>query len=66
VKPEGQKDKDCFDRSAIQKVEMDLEEIGWKGGCGLDPSGSGQGPVSVCCKQGDELLGSIKCGEVLD
>jgi hypothetical protein len=45
---------------------MDPEEIGWEGECSLDPSGSGQGLVPNCCKHGDEISGSIKCGEILD
>jgi hypothetical protein len=32
---------------------MDLREIGL-GGCGLDSTGSGQGPVAGCCECGDE------------
>jgi hypothetical protein len=28
------------------------------GGCGLDSTGSGQGPVAGCCECGDEPLGS--------
>jgi hypothetical protein len=36
---------------------MDLREIGL-GGCGLDSTGSGQGPVAGCCECGDESSGS--------
>jgi hypothetical protein len=36
---------------------MDLREIGL-GVCGLDSTGSGQGPVAGCCECGDEPLGS--------
>jgi hypothetical protein len=36
---------------------MDLREIGL-GGCGLDSTGSGQGPVAGCCECGDEPSGS--------
>jgi hypothetical protein len=36
---------------------MDLREIGL-GGCGLDSTISGQGPVAGCCECGDELSGS--------
>jgi hypothetical protein len=36
---------------------MDLREIGL-GGCGLDSTGSGQGPVAGCCQCGDESSGS--------
>jgi hypothetical protein len=34
--------------------------------CGLDGAGSGSGQVACACECGDELLGSIKCGEFLD
>jgi hypothetical protein len=27
-------------------------------GCGLDSTGSGQGPVAGCCERGDEPSGS--------
>jgi hypothetical protein len=37
--------------------KMDLSEIGF-GGCGLDSTGSGQGPVAGCCDCGDEPPGS--------
>jgi hypothetical protein len=32
--------------------------------CGLDAYGSGQGPVASSCEHGNELLGSIKGGEL--
>ena len=35
-------------------------------GYGLDLSGSGQGQVASTCECGNELSGSIKCGEFLD
>jgi hypothetical protein len=38
-------------------IRMDLREIGL-GGCGLDSTGSGQGPVAGCCECGDEPSGS--------
>jgi hypothetical protein len=31
--------------------------------CGLDSSGSGQGPVAGCCEFGSEPSSSIKGGE---
>jgi hypothetical protein len=37
---------------------MDLREIGLGGGCGLDSTGSGQGPVAGYCECGDEPSGS--------
>jgi hypothetical protein len=30
----------------------------WLGGCGLNSTGSGQGPVAGCCECGDEPSGS--------
>jgi hypothetical protein len=36
---------------------MDVREIDW-GVCGLDSTGSGQGPVAGCCECGDEPSGS--------
>jgi hypothetical protein len=39
---------------------MDLKQIA----CGLDPSGSGQGPMAGSCEHSNELSGSIKCWEV--
>jgi hypothetical protein len=36
---------------------MDLREIGL-GGCGLDSTVSGQGPVAGCCEWSDEPSGS--------
>jgi hypothetical protein len=38
-------------------IRMDLREIGL-GGCGLESTGSGQGPVAGCCECGDEPSGS--------
>jgi hypothetical protein len=35
-------------------------------GHGLDRSGSGKGQLVGTCKCGNELSGSIKCGEFLD
>jgi len=36
------------------------------GGCGLDTSGSGYGPVVGCCAHGNEHSGSIKGREFFD
>jgi len=41
---------------------MDLREIS----CGLEPSGSGQGPVAGSCEHINELSSSIKVREFLD
>jgi hypothetical protein len=32
--------------------------------CGLDASGSGQGPVAGLCDHGNDPLGSTKCGGI--
>jgi hypothetical protein len=37
--------------------EWILGRLGW-GGCGLDSTFSGQGPVAGCCECGDEPSGS--------
>jgi len=44
---------------------MDLREIGM-GKCGMDSSGTGQGPVTGCCERSNEHAGSIKGREFLD
>jgi hypothetical protein len=38
-------------------ISLDLRELGWGGGSGLDSTGSGQGPVAGCCECGDEPSG---------
>jgi hypothetical protein len=38
--------------------------LAWGGGCGLDSTGSEQGPVAGCCECGDEPSGS--CATELD
>ena len=43
---------------------MDLGEVG--GGWRLDGVGSGQGQMAGTCECGNELSGSVKCGEFLD
>jgi hypothetical protein len=40
----------------VDGIRIDLREIDW--GCGLDSTGSGQGPVACCCECGDEPSGS--------
>ena len=42
---------------------MDLPEVEQEHG--LDLSGSGWGLVAGCCECGNELSGSMKCGEFL-
>jgi hypothetical protein len=44
---------------------MDLQET-LCGHVGLDPSGSGQGPVAGYCEDGNEHSGFMKRGEFLD
>jgi len=36
------------------------------GNCGLDLSGSEQGPVAGSCERGKESSGSTKCGKFID
>ena len=38
----------------------------WIGGHGLDWSGLEHGEMACSCKRGNELSGTIKCGEFLD
>jgi hypothetical protein len=58
-KPEGRRRLGRPRRSWEDGVRMDLREICLEGGgCGLDSTGSGQGPVAGCCECGDEPLGS--------
>jgi len=44
---------------------MDPQDVG-SGEYGLDRAGSGWGQVAGTCECGNELSGSIKCGEFLD
>jgi hypothetical protein len=55
--PEGKRPLGRPTRRWEDVIRMDLREIGlW--GCGLDSTGSGQGPVAGCCECGDEPSGS--------
>jgi hypothetical protein len=56
-KPEGKRPLGRPRRRWEDGIRMDLMEIGL-GGCGLDWTGSGQGPVAGCCECGDEPSGS--------
>jgi hypothetical protein len=56
-KPEGKGPLGRPRRRWEDGIGMDLREIGL-GGCGLDSTGSGQGPVVGCCECGDEPSGS--------
>ena len=46
-------------------IKMDLREVGWGGGHGLDRSGSGYEKVAGCCECDDEPADSIKLGNFL-
>ena len=52
-------------RFGTWNVKMDLQEVGY-GGYGLDRAGPGLEQVTGTCECGNELSGSIKCGEFLD
>jgi hypothetical protein len=56
-KPEGRRPFGRPRRRWEDGIRMDLKEIGL-GGCGLDSTVSGQGPVESCCECGDEPSGS--------
>jgi hypothetical protein len=53
-KPEGKRPLGRPRHRWEDGIRMDLREIGWGGGGGLDSTGSGQGPVADCCECGDE------------
>jgi hypothetical protein len=55
-KPEGKRPLGRSRRTWEYGIRMYLREIGL--GCGLDSTGSGQGPVGGRCECGDELSGS--------
>jgi hypothetical protein len=61
-KPEGKRPPGRPRRRWDDEIRMDLREIGL-GGCGLDSTGSGQGPVAGCCECGDEP--SVSCATEL-
>jgi hypothetical protein len=56
-KPEGKRPLGRPRRRWEDGIRVDLREIGL-GGCVLDSTGSGQGPVAGCCEFGDEPSGS--------
>jgi hypothetical protein len=45
------------------KIDLKRDSMGWYG---LDPSGSGYGPVEGSCEHGDEPSSSMKCWAVLE
>jgi hypothetical protein len=55
-KPEGKRPFGRPKHRWEDGIRIDLRVIGW--GCGLDSTGSGQGPVAGCCECGDEPSGS--------
>jgi hypothetical protein len=57
-KPEGKRPLGRPRRRWEDGIRMDLRETGLGGGCGLDSTVSGQGPVTGCCECGDEPSGS--------
>jgi hypothetical protein len=56
-KPEGKRPLERPRRRWEDRIRMDIRAIGL-GGCGLDSTGSGQGPVAGCCECSDEPSGS--------
>jgi hypothetical protein len=57
-------------RDHLEDLGVDGKVLEWMlgklgGGCGLDSSGSGQGPVAGPSKHVNELSCSIKCGVFL-
>jgi hypothetical protein len=63
----GEKSVQGFGRKALRKETtrktrgidgMNGSQGDWLGVCGVDSTGSGQGPLVGCCKSSDELLGS--------
>ena len=58
-KSEGRRPFERPRRRWEDNVNMDLREVGWGGGQGLDRSGSGWGLVAGCCESGNERSGSI-------
>jgi hypothetical protein len=56
-KPEGKRPLGRPRRRWEDGIRMDLKGD-WLEGCGLDSTGSGQGPVAGCCECGDEPSGS--------
>jgi len=61
-KPEGKRPLGKPRPRWEDNIRMDLQKIG----CGMDSSGSGQGPVVGSCEHSNEPLGSIKGREYPD
>ena len=64
-KPEGRRQRWRPRHRWEDNIKMDLQEVG-RGLWGLDGVGLGYGQLAGACEYGDELWGSIKCGEFLD
>jgi hypothetical protein len=62
-KPEGKRPLGR-PRRRWEDIRMDQRERVRR--CGLDSSGSGQGPVAGCCEHGNKPSGSITGGEFID
>jgi hypothetical protein len=54
--PEGKRPLGRPKRSWEDGIRMDLRD--WIGGCELDSTGLGRGPMAGCCECGDEPSGS--------
>ena len=65
-KPEGKKPLGKTRYTWKDNINIDVQDVGWGGGHGLNRSNLGYGQVAGICECGNELLGSIKCGEFLD
>jgi hypothetical protein len=61
-KPEGKRPLGRPRRRWIDKIKMDLLEVGFC--CGLDWFGSGHVQVESSCELGNEPSGCIKCWEL--
>jgi hypothetical protein len=56
---ESPKERDHLEDQGVGgKMGSDWTYGDWLGGCGLDSTVSGQGPVAGCCECGDEPSGS--------
>jgi hypothetical protein len=57
-KPEGKRPLERPRRRWENGFKMDLREVAWGGGCGVDSPGSVEGPLAGSCECGDEPSGS--------
>jgi len=63
-KPVGKRPLGRPRRRWEDNIKMDIQEVEW--GQGLDGAGSGWGHVAGTGECGNELSGSLKCGEFID